>query len=62
VNLEALRDHLRSMGRFTYIGIEDDGTVEVTVRAKSVSVAEDKIRKMLNDPDEVHFMIGHPPL
>jgi hypothetical protein len=61
-NLEAVRDYLRSRGRFTYVGIEGDGTVEVTVRATSVSVAEDKIRKLLNDMDGVRFMVGHPPL
>lgn len=60
-NLEAVRDHLRGKG-FTYVGIEDDGTVEVTVRAKSVSVAEDRIRKMLDDFDGVRFVVGHPPL
>lgn len=66
VDLEAIRDHLRMVGGFSYVAIENDGSIEVSVRARNVTAAEKTIKSMLDDPmldskGQSRFIVGHPP-
>jgi len=54
------------VGGFSYVAIENDGSIEVSVRARNVTAAEKTIKSMLDDPmldskGQSRFIVGHPP-
>ena len=47
---------------FSWVAVEDDGTIAVKLHAANIDDAERRVRSSLDDADRVRLDVGHPPL
>ncbi len=61
VDLKATCRYLREVGGFSFVGVDSDGTIDMTVGARHVDEAEKLALSSLDDEDRPKFRAGHPP-
>lgn len=61
VNVQAVCEYLRAGGHFRTVGIDPDGSIEVSAAERRPGEARNLVKSCLDEADRSKFVIGEPP-
>jgi hypothetical protein len=61
VDVEVVCEYLRRGGHFRTVGVEPDGSIEISTAERKPGNAKELVASCLDDEDRPKFIIGEPP-